>query len=202
MIRILALCLFWLPGAALAQSFPALYDVTGVASDDVLNVREAPNANAQIIATLGPKATQVEVVRADTSGHWGLVNVNEQAGWASLRYLAVRPAGDYLLTRHLQCSGTEPFWNLTITQGQSAHLQGMALSDVNVPVGLLQIAYGRSDRYSLRGQSNAMRLSVIIRREDCSDGMSERQFGFDTDILVEGNNDPYHISGCCSLVGN
>ncbi len=71
MIRVLAFCLLWLPGLALAQSFPALYDVTGVASDDVLNVRAAPNANAQVIAALGPKATQVEVVRTDTSGHWG-----------------------------------------------------------------------------------------------------------------------------------
>ncbi|MEO1155590.1 MAG: SH3 domain-containing protein, partial [Pseudomonadota bacterium] len=51
-----------------AQGYPALFDVTGVASDDVLNIRSAPSATAEIIGTLAHNETGVEVVGEGPAG--------------------------------------------------------------------------------------------------------------------------------------
>ena len=39
-----------------------MFDVTGVAANDVLNIRAAPDASAEIIGTLSPNARDIEVV--------------------------------------------------------------------------------------------------------------------------------------------
>ena len=92
MIRALLL-LFLLagPAAATQDQWPALFDVSGVAPDDVLNIRAAPSASAEIIGTLAPDAAGVEVVRPDSRHGWGLVNTGEGSGWASLAFLVRRP---------------------------------------------------------------------------------------------------------------
>ena len=203
MIRSLAIAiLVCLPGLALAQSYPALHDVTGVAADDVLNVREAPSAQSAIIANLAPDTPGVEVVRADASGRWGLVNTGERSGWASLRYLTPQPPGDYALTRILICAGTEPFWDITIRQGSSALLHRLSSPDITFSAGLLQGASGRSDRFSLQGEADGATLTTLVRRTACSDGMSDREFGLDADLLIRGQGDLLHLSGCCTLIGD
>jgi hypothetical protein len=72
-------------------SLPALFDVTGVASGDVLNLRAEPSAQATIIGSFPADATGIEVIATDSSGRWGQVNAVERAGWASLAYLARQP---------------------------------------------------------------------------------------------------------------
>ena len=74
MIRIL-LTLLFLALPAQAQDFPALYAVTGVAADDVLNIRSRPDAGAPIIGALAPDSTGVEVL--GRSGNWALVSAGE-----------------------------------------------------------------------------------------------------------------------------
>lgn len=73
--------------AATFDAWPALYDVSGVASDDVLNIRAEPSADAPIIGTLAHDATNVEIIRDGENG-WGLVNTDEGTGWVSFAYLA------------------------------------------------------------------------------------------------------------------
>lgn len=69
--------------AATFDAWPALYDVSGVASDDVLNIRAEPSADAPIIGTLAHDATNVEIIRDGENG-WGLVNTDEgTAGYPS-----------------------------------------------------------------------------------------------------------------------
>ena len=86
MIR-LALFLIVAAGPALAtqDGWPALYDVTGVDSADVLNIRSEPGAAGDVIGALPPDAQNVEVIR-DNDGHatWGLINTGEGTGWVSL----------------------------------------------------------------------------------------------------------------------
>jgi uncharacterized protein YgiM (DUF1202 family) len=78
-VRLLAvlLCLWALPALATQEAWPALHDVSGVAADDVLNIREAPDASAAIIGKLKPDAENVEVIRPDDHHSWGLVNTGE-----------------------------------------------------------------------------------------------------------------------------
>lgn len=191
MIRLL-LILWLLPAAALAQSFPALHHVTGVASDDVLNIRAAPSAGAARIGAFEPGARDIEVIR--TQGGWGLVNAGEGAGWVSMRFLRRQEAGDYALARRIACSGTEPFWSLAIDQGHSVRFSTMEGGAQSHPAGLLQRSANRSDRFALR----AGPLVAVIARGACSDGMSDRAYGLSVDLLTDGQA-PLR-SGCCSLV--
>lgn len=91
---------------------PTLFDVTGVAADDVLNIRQLPDADAPIIGTLSPDAKGIEVVE-DTGG-WGRVNSGEGSGWVSMRYMAYRTDvwHEGALPDGFSCFGTEPFWSL------------------------------------------------------------------------------------------
>lgn len=118
-----ALVAFLLAGpvsAAQEYILPTLFDVQDVAADDVLNIRETPDAMAPIIGTLAHDATGIEVMGTDRSGQWGRVNTGERGGWVSMRFLTYRsdvwqpeklPAG-------LTCGGTEPFWSFTEQDGR------------------------------------------------------------------------------------
>ena len=192
-----ALLLMLLPTWLAAQSYPALHDVTGVASDDVLNLRAAPSAEASIIGELAHDRRDVEIISTDDSGRWGQVNVGEGTGWAALRYLEPQPQGDYVLTRNLTCFGTEPFWNLSIVQGATASLSTPDGDGPAMSVGLLQRAAGRLDRFSLHGDG----LVAAIRRQACDDGMTDRAYGLDVDLIHGTPDGPQHLTGCCSLVG-
>lgn len=187
------------PAIARSSDLPALFDVTGVAADDVLNVRAAPEAGADKIGALSHDARDVEVIRAEDG--WGQINLGEQAGWVSLRFLARQEGGDYALTREFSCFGTEPFWTLAVTQGVSARLSTPSGLPLDFSAGLLQSATGRTDRYFLQGvQPNAEPgFAAVVRRAACDDGMSDRAFGLDVDLLLDMPGGAVMLSGCCSL---
>lgn len=193
-----ALTLFLgLSGAALAQSLPALHDVTGVGAGDALNVRSGPGVGNGVIGTLAHDARGVEVIR--TEGNWGLVNMGEQAGWTSLRFLERRADGDLPNTQRVVCSGTEPFWSLDIRQGQTAELRTPDTAVVDVyNVGLFQKGQSALDKYVLRGVGGAREVAVVVSPSYCTDGMSDREFGLDATVIVTGAQGPTY-SGCCSL---
>ena len=57
-----------MPLTVAAQDYlPNLYDVTVVETWDTLNVREAPDGKAKVIATLRSNATGVELLERDAS---------------------------------------------------------------------------------------------------------------------------------------
>lgn len=188
-------CLVW---GSLAQAFdlPALYDVTGVASNDVLNVREAPNATTPIIGFLAPDATGVEVVRRSENGRWGMVNTNEQSGWASLRFLERQPFQSAVPERY-RCFGTEPFWSLDVASGS---VTWSAIGDPDIGMSKEFTEAGmRQDRFGLSAQAGSHQLSASIRREACNDGMSDRDYGFGIDLIYRLGSQGRMFSGCCTL---
>lgn len=197
MIRIFLLLLITMSAPVFAQSLPSLFDVTGVAADDVLNIRQEPDASAAKVGALLPDAKDVEVVDLSTDGKWGLVSTGERSGWVSMRFLEPNPVNeDYIFTRALVCSGTEPFWSLGIIQGQQAVYATPDSGAETYPAGLVNTAEGRTDRFLL---GMGERLTAVIRREQCSDGMSDRVFGLDIDLVIDGSQ---LYSGCCSLKGD
>ncbi|UWQ83360.1 COG3650 family protein [Leisingera caerulea] len=193
----LGAALLWLACAALpgaAQEFPALYSVAGVAADDVLNIRSAPSASAEIIGTLAPDQAGVEVVAADGSGKWGLVNSGERSGWAALRYLTRAAAEDGLaLPRRFSCFGTEPFWILNITQ-EDAAVYASHGGHTRLDAGRVLTSRNLGGHYLLPLEGGT---AAVIRRSACSDGMSGRSFGLSVDLLQL--DAPALQSGCCSL---
>lgn len=191
-----ALVLALLSGSAAAQGMPALHDVIGVASDDVLNVRSGPDAGSARIGALAPGATGIEVVELSGTG-WGRVNVDEGSGWVSLRYLARHPDQPPVPER-LTCFGTEPFWSL-VREGNAARY-----ATPDDPEVLLAVAWSTESsvpgRFALGLQGPDQSLRAVIRRELCSDGMSDRVYGMSVDLVIDGGTDgPALLAGCCTL---
>ncbi|MFV0410158.1 MAG: peptide-binding protein [Paracoccus sp. (in: a-proteobacteria)] len=180
---------------------PTLFDVSGVAAWDQLNIRSGPNASAEIIGSLAPDAVGVEVMALDSSGCWGLVNAGERAGWAAMRHLNYRtdvwlpgelPAG-------LSCGGTEPFWSIHADGGSliwSEPGHEIALS------GLTVLDSGFRDPHrGLHVEDDHDLLSAVISPAQCSDGMSDMAYGLEITVLRQSGNRPVQMyRGCCRIV--
>ena len=197
-----ALALSLLPLGASAQSLPDLYDVTGVAANDMLNVRAFPDAKASVLGELPPDARGLEVLALDPSGKWAQVNMGEQAGWVSTRFIKARPTVwvPGRLPETLSCSGTEPFWSLRQKDG------GLVLSqpDAGDRALTLRTTLDRGfegDRMrALIAGDGAGRLTAVIQPDACSDGMSDRSFGLSGTLILDGSGTSSRmLTGCCSI---
>lgn len=205
---VLWLAVLGLPAAA--QEFPALHSVTGVASDDVLNIRSAPSAGSEIIGTLAPDQTGVEVVQADSSGKWGLVNSGEQSGWTALRYLDRVSSSNWyeLPDQALECFGTEPFWSLTLDDAASFSTPDSP--GTSFTLAAREPAAGRSGKSGFHAarlsstetsSPEAVSLSGTLTAQHCSDGMSDRAYGISIDLLhLRSTGQLDVLTGCCSLL--
>lgn len=198
MIRLVLFLLCW-PALLAAQSLPALHDVTGVAANDVLNIRSAPASSAQIIGTLAPDATNIEVTAANDAGSWGHINIGEGSGWVSLKYLARHAdTPNTVLATALRCFGTEPFWSAEITPGQKMRFSTPSTDYETPGAGLIIAANGRADVFGMSyGNSVA-----IFRRAECTDGMSDRSFGLQVDLFKQHDNSESVYTGCCSILSH
>ena len=62
------------------------WSVVGVAHNDKLNVRKAPNAGAAVLTRLGPTATRIKAT-GKRQGQWWQLSTAQGQGWANSRYL-------------------------------------------------------------------------------------------------------------------
>ncbi|SIS53250.1 COG3650 family protein [Paracoccus saliphilus] len=192
-----AILLMMLAGPASATQeyiLPTLFDVTGVAADDVLNIRAQPNAGAEIVGMLAPDSTKIEVVE-ETKG-WGRVNSGEASGWVSMAYLAYRIDvwEDGELPDGFRCYGTEPFWGLE-RQGDQLLLSRPDSEDDARPI---QTVLGTGVFRDPMRAVVAEGMTVTSTRAICSDGMSDRLFGLEAHVILHGDK-PAMLSGCCSI---
>lgn len=199
------LALAFAPGIASAQDLPALHDVTGVAADDRLNIRAEPEASAAALGSFAPGMTGIEVTGLSADGRWGRVNLAEQTGWASMRYLARQPGPDWWsLEKPLSCYGTEPFWSLRLTpDAERVEFSRMGEDPQDLAVDWATGVAGRRGQagMALRGADSSG--FATFTGQDCSDGMSDFSFGiavtlFLTDAAGSGQG-PSGWSGCCAL---
>lgn len=196
---LLSLCLFLIPALAMAQGLPALFDVTGVADKDTLNVRTGPSTEFDILAKLPPDATGIEVVDTDNGGEWGLVNIDGESGWVSLHYMVRQPGQPETgLAPHLACSGTEPFWSFTLTPDRKAEMQRLETT-ISFADVLIVPSENRPDRHALFADGGDTVVTAMIGRNQCSDGMSDRAYGLGIDLLVTDKKAVKVYSGCCSV---
>jgi len=209
-IALLPALLPWLPavaGEAAAEEIlltvPQYYAVSGVAAGDALNVRAGPDAGAEIIGTLPPGLSPFEIV-AVTAGDapWGMIVAGEGSGWVSMSYLApadpTRIAGTPIPAGTV-CTGTEPFWSLTF--GGDGTLAFETPDDAPVVLPLRQSGsfLARSDRfYALAGEDAGQMSVVVSGGQYCSDGMSDRRYGWTVDLLKSGEGAVAGHTGCCT----
>lgn len=133
--------------------------------------------------------------------------------WFPLLVLLLIPGSAYAIEK-IECGGTEPFWDATLTNGQVtfklADARQIALTPVYRP------AAGASENYvlSVQARNRTNSLTGFVVNENlmgindkngrgpalslgynayCSDGMSDRGFPFSVHLFVDGK--PY--TGCC-----
>lgn len=188
--------------------FPALYNVTGVASWDVLNVRTQPSAKGQKIGGFGPNEKDIEVMALSADGKWGRVNTGEQAGWASMKFLT-RQAGqteadwrDDFAPMKLSCSGNEPFWSLTLRPDRKLVYSSLNLSNGADLVGGFETV--RKAHYAKRGfygwlDDATLGFTGVITNERCGDGMSDRDYGLSIDLVQTDETGAALVTGCCVI---
>ena len=183
------------------QLFPAFYDVTGVASNDTLNVRSGIGTKHPITHKLKHNQRYVEIIRLSDNGRWGLIGYPEGSGWASMRFLTRQPnQNGNDVPRPISCGGNEPFWGLSLDQNEnvfstpSSAPKSFSTIWQGIPNGMLAISYG------IKMVNGPEEINAIIRRTQCSDGMGEMEYGFEINALISNCSGYQMYHGCCSLV--
>lgn len=184
-----------LAGSATAQNLPDVYAVTDVAADDVLNVRLDPYASAPIVDTLSPQDTGIEVLALTPNGDWGKIGIVEGNGWVAMRYMTALPqTADFPLP--MTCFGTEPFWTLSMTK---AGTQFDILGGQSINLTLAQTTLLPAEYFAEFASDTELESIANIRREYCSDGMSDRTFGFKVSLYNSEIIGGGAFAGCCTL---
>jgi uncharacterized membrane protein len=186
---------------------PGYFKVTGVAPGDVLNIRLEPGADSQQIGSFEPGTDRIEVLEVVTTrgSEWGRVHASDTDGWVSMRFLEpveVKLVGNTNLPEGLRCGGTEPFWSADLSEG-SIDFSPMEGAARKLPLAFSVTAIGRNNRFALAASDGARRMTLVVGEDgQCSDGMSDRQFRWRADLLMENPADselPTAYEGCCSL---
>ncbi len=180
-------------GGAGAQNLPARFAVTGVATEDVLNIRAGPSASAPVLGTLPPDAAGIEVLGFSPDGAWARVPLPEGEGWAARRFLAEEPSDPRAIPLPLRCLGTEPFWSVTVTDEDATYeLPGDEPRPLR-PIGRAEGFRGFVLAFDDRGETR----DLTVMRAECSDGMSDRPYGFAALVWNRGEE---VLEGCCLLL--
>ncbi len=177
---------------AAAQDLPARFSVKGVAASDVLNLRERPDPSAPVLGTLPPDAQGIEVLSLSPDGRWGLVPRPEDQAWAAMRFLAPEPSDPRPVPRPLRCLGTEPFWSLRLSENGATFEtpdQGKRPLRQHGEAGGHTGAVAAFD-------AGGETLDLTVIRQECSDGMSDRPYGFAALVWNRGET---FLEGCCTL---
>lgn len=178
------------------------YEVVDVAAGDTLNVRTQPGVSAQVVGSLTPDARDIAVAgtRAEVGGSvWWQVIGTEGLGWVNARYLAPADVhGQAERTYPLRCVGTEPFWALTVRDGQATFETPEQKETWNA--GEMTPAQGMTGRYAIRLEhhTGVGHLSAWRNPGFCSDGMSD--VGYPFEGIVAGPDGSVR-AGCCMRVG-
>jgi len=177
----------------MADTLPAHFIVKDVAANDVLNIRSEPTASAEIVGFYGPYTTNIEVLELSPDGKWGKVGLGETNGWASLRFLeASGHVAPNEIPRPISCFGTEPFWTFNLTQrgdeflALDADRKDLEPSDAIVTQNGFSIEFNENEQ-------------LLVSRGQCSDGMSDRDFGWQGTALLFRPDGPVVAQGCCTL---
>lgn len=198
MIRHFAIVLFGLwPAIGFGQTLPASYSVKGVAANDVLNIRTEPSSTAPVMGEIGPYGLNIEVLSLSSDGKWGKVGMPEGNGWVSMSYLEINePTDPYLVPRPLSCMGTEPFWSISL------YPRGAEFNSPDtgaVPMAVTHEAVAAQGYLIGLEEGPTLNRTLVVSRESCSDGMSDRAFGFATRMFTEAPEGNTVLPGCCTL---
>jgi uncharacterized membrane protein len=181
---------------------PSYHRVTGVAANDTLNIRSTPDASSADIGDLAYDAQAIEVLDFDPTGRWARVALAESDGWVSTRFLerdTVLTIGETSLPVGLVCTGTEPFWAIGLFDGL-ARFSHPESNLVDLPFLSTSVAEGHLGSPALISTAGPKATAeIIVSAEACSDGMSDRSYGWTVNLLIQSDGMRRFVSGCCHL---
>ena len=169
------------------------YSVVNVRPGDALNMRAQPNPNAAIVLTIPHDASGIVLTGRRSTGDWVEVSYQRRRGWVNGRFLGLA-SGRYEVPAFLDCTGTEPFWSISLSPGYARTDLMFAQRRYLFRITGFQQAMNRTDIAHIKGASRSTSLSLIVRRESCSDGMSDTNYPYSAVALISGINT---IAGCC-----
>ena len=202
MIRLMLLLIFMMIGTSAFADWrlperrivAGYFQVTGVAANDVLNIRETPSGSSAKIGYLGYDQPIVEVLGTNPSGTWGYVQAGETMGWTSMRYLtptAILTFGGTDIPIGIACYTTEPFVTYTLGNGH-VKIEGMSLATYIVPIlNIGKIRESYEVIYELDGTEQRLLLSLATKG---SDGMSDVEYQWSF------NAGEYYLNGGCTYM--
>lgn len=169
------------------------YGVIGVAATDTLAMRAAPNANANVVGAIPHDGEGIVATGGTPPGGWSEVAYQDKRGWVNARFLGLGNAGARLPAL-LECMGAEPFWRITLSPGVARADLLFAERVYDYRLTRAASAMGRTDVWLVKGAGPQTEMTLIVRRESCSDSMSEINYPYSSVALVPGAD---IIAGCC-----
>jgi uncharacterized membrane protein len=192
-MRAAFLVLLSLFAAAVAQA-DVSYGVFGVRPGDVLNMRAQANPRAPVVVTIPQDATGITLTGKTAPSDWVEVTYKRKRGWVNGRFLGFGATGRWQLPAYLDCAGTEPFWSIALIPGQARADLMFAERRRFFKLTRANQAMNRSDIWHIRASNRPGEMSLIVRHETCSDGMSDTRFPYSAIALISGQD---MIAGCC-----
>lgn len=201
--------------AASASKNLVVYKTTNLAPGELVNLRAAPSTTAKSLARLpintgGIVPTGEEKKVNNTT--WVRVYWSGVGGWMSKAYLTAdneltntkpsttsnkpttKPAST--TTTVMKCTGTEPFWNIEITDKQ-LKVKMMDGPRYVVPVSFRQTSANNRTIAVIAGANGTNSAQTFLQKTDnCSDGMSDTNYPYSITGVVNGRQ---VISGCCKV---
>ncbi len=170
------------------------YSVYGVHPGDMLNLRAQPDARSPVVQAIPHNADGIALTGRTAQGGWAEAAFHRKRGWLNARFLGLGAPGRYQLPAYLDCSGTEPFWSIALMPGQARADMMFAERRYIYRLTRAQPAMNRSDILLIRGATRPGEMSLIVRHETCSDGMSDNRYPYSAIALVSGLD---MVAGCC-----
>ncbi len=180
--------------------YPEYYRVHNVASNDVLNIRADSDSGAPIVGSFSPHAQPIEVLRREHN--WGYVATGEQMGWVSMNFLTqidLPKVGQSQLPVGLSCGGNEPFWGFRLGQSR-VDFSFMGENDVSFKIDTAGgfAGYAGNNGFVQAGGTLSL-FTAIFNANQCSDGMSDLDYGWQVDVVWNGEQGTQGYSGCCRM---
>jgi len=183
---------------AAAASADVVYSVADVRPGDTLNMRVRPDPRAPVVITIPHDGTGIGLTGKSAPGDWVEATYNRKRGWVNARFLGFG-TGRYSLPAYMECSGTEPFWSIAVMPNIARADLIFAEKRYFFKLNRAENAMNRSDIWHLKASARpGGEMSLIVRHEVCSDGMSDTRYPFSAVALISGHN---VIAGCCRRGG-
>lgn len=196
--------------APATTSMSRVYAVSKVAPDDGLNMRTQPGTGGSVVAVLPANAKGlIGLGQEQKSGNsiWVKVAWAGRQGWVNKYYLRedvdtvdYNPAKPKPVVKPevvMQCGGTEPFWSMSVSE-REMKVNIMGGAQFTVPVNMRQQSANSTTIAVVAGaRGNASTTAFLEKVEDCSDGMSDKNYPYTVTAVLNGQK---VMSGCCSLV--